>query len=151
MNNITVYRAGRGEGKTSWIISQMSGLLSTADGPLNIAIVVPSSSLIYQFRERHVPVDIYTEATVLAGYPRGRQYDYVFVDNADLFYENPLRIANETAPGKPAFLTYTPLDSNVSSLPKPVQKPEPGAMMRSEIDLMIAYMLAYIRWSQQDD
>jgi len=139
-DRFTVYQTARGGGKTSWIISQVAGLLSSADSPLEIAILVPSENFKRQFYDRHVPLAIYTEKDVIQS--RGRQFDYVFVDNADLFTESPLVLCNEIAPGKPAFLTYTPLSSKISSLPKSLPKTRQPAF--TEKQLVMLYMLAYI-------
>lgn len=142
MNQYTVYRAGRGEGKTTWIINQIAGLLNTDDWSLDIALVVPAWNFTQEYLSRYVPVAVYTEQTYHNA--RGRRYDMVFVDNADLFYENPLDICDEVAPGKPAFLTYTPFEG--SSLPKPAPKPVPNPEHLRELEdrMMIIYMLNYI-------
>lgn len=139
MNNYTVYRSARGRGKTSWIISQIAGLHDTADGPLRIALIVPTRNLEREFV--HVPVEIFTEQTVLNGNARGNRYDYVFVDNADLFYEHPFVLCDEVAPGIPAFLTYTPFEGSSLPLPTPHPESEPDLI---DDEIMMLTMLAYI-------
>lgn len=118
MNNYTVYRSERGGGKTSWIISQIAGLLTTADGPLDIAILVPHTNHAKIFLDNHVPVDIFVEGNL--DRVRGRHYDYVFVDDACRFDRNSLDLCREYFIGAAASLTYTPFEG--SSLPVPAPK-----------------------------
>lgn len=139
MTNYTVYQSARGGGKTHWIINQIAGLLVTADGPFEIALLVPFQNCLGEFTEWNIPVEIFTEATLDA--MRGRRFDYIFVDNADLFRENPLELCARYAPGVPASFTYTPFVG--SSLPKPLPKPEPRPRLTSD-EIQLTLMRGYI-------
>lgn len=136
---IEVYRAERGGGKTNYILSQCSGLFMTEPDP-RILIVVPTQEQARAFV--YVPIDLVWEENLDA--VRGREYDYVFVDNADMFQRNPMNIALY-APGAKIVMTYTPLGDDVSSLPKDnfvSERPKP-TYSQAEIIWMMLYLITY--------
>ncbi len=139
MDRYTVYQSARGGGKTNWIINQVGERYSFADDQLRIAVVVPIRKFARPFTELRIPLDVYTE--VMLQRARGRRYDYVYVDNADLFQDDPLELCARYFPGTPASFTYTPLEG--SSLPRPTPK-SPKTRVWSERETMLLYMLAYI-------
>jgi hypothetical protein len=147
MDNYTVFSSARGGGKSSWIISQLAGRIATDDTVRRYAILVPNWRHARIFEDHHVPVETFTESTIDS--MRGMRFEHVYVDNADLFSDDPLDILQRVAPGTPATLTYTPLSENISSLPGPTPETEPHIEF-SEDDLMLAYMLAYIRKHADD-
>lgn len=110
MQDVILYRSPRGGGKTSFVLDQ--SIKDVIEGR-DVAIVVPSFSS-FDAIEYMLPnlfnggfVDIYSENTFQRA--RGRIYEHIYVDNADLFYEDPAELCWRTAPGVPVTMTYTPI------------------------------------------
>jgi hypothetical protein len=105
--NADVYRAGRGCGKTTWLVDQI--IDAVLEGK-TVAVVVPWAShydIIAKMRpalKRHYI--IFTEKTFESA--RGYRFDYIFIDNADLFDGNPLEFVDRVTAGVPMTMTYTP-------------------------------------------
>lgn len=106
MNRYDIFIAGRGGGKSHWMVEQIEEALEQNQ---RVAVVFPHSR-----RSAHVthqdlrstPVDIYTERSF--EWSRGMTYDRIFVDNAHDFHDDPIALCALFHPGVPATFTYTP-------------------------------------------
>lgn len=102
--SVALYPTERGGGKTAWLIDQTDIDVSNNK---HVAIVVPTHS-----HMRHAEygvggwVVVYTEKTFQ--YARGRLHDHIYVEDANLFENDPADLCSRIAPGVPVTMTYTP-------------------------------------------
>lgn len=108
MNNYTLYPSLRGGGKTTWISRQVLADVLLGKQVAVVAHDAQSQGRFLHDHFRGLPVDVYCERTVLSA--RGRIYDQIYVDNADLFLDSPIVLCAHVSPGTPATFTYTPRD-----------------------------------------
>lgn len=123
MNNYTFYGAGRGGGKTTQMMRWVDEALSRGE---RVAVVVPilrmGDHILQRFLDSDIEIhvvagesdfdvpyaDLYSEATLDVA--RGMRYDCAFVDNADLFRDDPVWLMDRAIPGVPTTFTFTPSD-----------------------------------------
>lgn len=127
MSNYTFFGAGRGGGKTTqmmrWIDEALSRgervavLVHSAEEQRRIAQLFLDSDIDVHLATEQLPLggcrylldrgyaDVYSEATSESA--RGGCYDRMFVDNADLFRDDPIYLLRRLAPGVPATFTFT--------------------------------------------
>lgn len=114
---VEVYRAERGGGKTTWLVDQITD--AVLEGK-TVAVVVPAANhydvIARARRSLRKHYRIYTERTFRDS--RGYRFDHIYVDDAGVFFEDPMELCAEVAPGVPVTMTYTPFEG--SSIPKDV-------------------------------
>lgn len=107
MNNYTLFATGRGGGKTHWLLQQISEAVNAGK---SVALFTHdkrySAHIARHFSLDRLPVDIYSERSFELA--RGHIYDAIYVDNAELFHDNPVEMCSRFFPGVPATFTYTP-------------------------------------------
>lgn len=118
--NVHLYGAGRGGGKTTWLMQQVDDAVRRGD---RVAVVVHARPYTIDVTAE---ADVYSEKTFDRA--RGRLYDCIFIDNADLFENDPAELCAQVAPGVPVTMTYTPSDRStlrILAAPPPSQDSEP--------------------------
>lgn len=133
--NVHLYGAGRGGGKTMWLEQQIGEAVLRGD---RVAVVVSTQP--YWIRPAE-GADIYSEKTFDRA--RGRIYDCIFIDNADLFENDPAELCTLVAPGVPVTMTYTPSDRStldILAAPPPLQ--DSGPTLSRQEQEFLALLLA---------
>lgn len=134
-----LYSCGRGGGKTRWLIEQTEEAISRGE---RVAILVPASHF-KRNADYEVPgwATVYTEKDFL--HARGCRYDHIYVDNADLFEDDPAEMCAWIAPGVPVTLTYTPdTRPTLRILATPPDSPEPQPTLSQKEQEYLVLLLA---------
>lgn len=103
---VDVYAAGRGGGKTTWLLQKVDEAIMEG---LRVAVVCHDqrrADHVQHHNLRGSPTDVYSERSF--EWSRGRLYDRIYVDEANLFHDNPVETSRQYHPGVPVTLTYTP-------------------------------------------
>lgn len=108
MRDYTIYAGARRTGKTTWIITEIMSILEE-DRNAKIAIVFPHASMAQHAARQdyaNLPVEFFTERSFQLA--RGRDFDYVFVEEAQQFHDNPVELCAQVQTRSAASFTYTP-------------------------------------------
>lgn len=110
MTDIALYPGGRGSGKTTKLMEQVFQASTVGQ---DVAVLVPNASrqrdiyrVMEDWDEDQRPVLVFTAAAIQR--TRGYRLDHIFIDDADLFEDNPIEMAEYYHPGVPLTVTYTP-------------------------------------------
>jgi RecA/RadA recombinase len=111
MTDIALYPGDRGTGKTTLILQQMSQAAAVGQ---SVAALVPTATrqrdFYYEMKlwddTERSPIVVFTEANFQSS--RGFRLDHIFIDDADLFLDNPIQMAEHFHPGVPLTVAYTP-------------------------------------------
>lgn len=104
MMDATLYPRQRQAGKTKWLIDQTDE--DVAEGK-HVAIVVPTATH-FRHADYELPgwVDVFTETSFRQA--RGYHYDHIYIEDADLFQDEPADLCARFDPRVPVTMTYTP-------------------------------------------
>jgi thymidine kinase len=109
MTDITLYPGGRGSGKTTKLMEQVRQAATVGQ---SVAIVVHTrdrrSYLYLEMKDWDVlrKPEVFSEVNLYTS--RGLRLDHIFIDDADLFVDNPVEAMSHFHPGVPLTVTYTP-------------------------------------------
>jgi thymidine kinase len=110
MTDIALYPGDRGSGKTKMLIEQVRQSATVGQDVIVLVHSIQRRSDLY--REINEWEDVLRRPEVFAEVnfytSRGLQPHGIFIDDANLFQENPIYVASRFHPGVPLTVTYTP-------------------------------------------
>lgn len=110
MTDIALYPGERGSGKTKLVMEQVHQASTVGQ---SVAIIVHSNarkSALYRevldWEDVLRKPEVFSEVNLYTS--RGLRFDHIYIDEANLFLDNPVEMVTHFHPGVPLTVTYTP-------------------------------------------